>query len=99
MFRTTGLGCTLLLCLRLIAAAPQDVKIAAKGQGDVWTGVNVKGKVSLQIRTRDGKNRAKLWWIGVVGNVKQLGEHGPSAAFDIPPAYGKLRAQAFESDT
>ena len=79
--------------------APMEVKVAANGQGDVWTGVNVKGRVYIQIRTRDGRNRARFWWIKALGIVEQLGEHGPGAEFDIPTAYGKLRVQALNSDT
>ena len=80
-------------------AVSQEIKVPANGQGDVWTGVNVQGKVYIAVRTRDGKNRAKFWWIKALGNVEQLGEHGSEAEFDIPALYGKLRVQTLNSDT
>jgi hypothetical protein len=78
---------------------PQEAKVAANGQGDVWTGVNVQGKVYIAVRTRDGNDRARFWWIKALGNIEQLGLHGPEAEFDIPIAYAKLRVQTLNSDT
>jgi hypothetical protein len=85
--------------MQLIAQQYIEVKVPKQNQGDVWTGVNVSGKVYLQIRTRDGKNRAKFWWIKTAGIVEHLGEHGPAASFDIPKVYGKLRVQTLDGDT
>jgi hypothetical protein len=84
---------------------PQKIKIASGQTADIWTGVNVTGKVNLAVRTRDGKNELTLWWIKWgVGSAEQLGHWGPNGSLDIPISWwrgivsAKLRGQA-ASDT
>ena len=82
----------------------REIKIPAGKSADLWLGVNVSGTLHYAVRTRDGKNKAKLWWVmEPLGNVKQLGLRGDSGSLDIPgPLSGsvsaKLRASA-TSDT
>jgi hypothetical protein len=67
----------------------KEIKISAGQTADLWLGVNVTGKVSYAIRTRDGSNKLRMWWImEPLGSVKQLGTLTGSGRLDIP---GKLK--------
>jgi len=63
-------------------------------------GVNVKGTVNYVIRTRDGSNKVRMWWIvQPLGRVKQLGVLEGSGKLSIPSKLkgsvsAKLRGQA-----
>src|SRR6266436_6801613 len=82
------------LCLALFFAistgsqTPTPVKeigIAAGKSADLWLGVNVSGNVSYAIRTRDGNNKIKMWWIiQPLGRVTQLGSLHDSGSLKIP---------------
>jgi hypothetical protein len=61
------------------------IRLAAGETKTVWTGVNVSGKVFVGITTRDGSNKAQLWWIKQpFGRVEQLGEKQEHFSLDIP---------------
>lgn len=76
------------------------IKIPAGKSVDLWLGVNVTGSVFYAIRTRDGKNQVRMWWIlQPLGRVKQLGIRSHEGSLDIPSsldgvASAKLRASA-----
>jgi len=78
----------------------KEVKIAGGQTVDLWFGVNVKGKVHYAIRTRDGSNQLRAWWImEPLGNVKQLGDLKNSGSINIPDKLdgsitAKLRGKA-----
>ncbi len=80
----------------------KTVKIPAGQTVTVWTGVNVTGRVYLVIRTRDGSNSLRLWWLKhPLGRPEQLGEK--SGDFDVAiPSLAKgavgvqLRAKAHD---
>jgi hypothetical protein len=107
------LACRMLLCLLLVVGQegpgiPTRIltrKISAGSTESLWTGVNVRGKVFLSVRSRDGKNNVKLWWIKQpFGRVEQLGNKANEVDLDIPIALWKgtisaeLKASA-QSDT
>ena len=84
---------------------PQMIKIANGQTAEIWSGVNVTGKVHLRVLTRDGKNSIGLWWITWgVGSTTQIGTWGPNGSLNIPIAWwkgvvsAKLRGRA-TSDT
>jgi hypothetical protein len=88
--------------LGLLAAA---LAVPARGQAvrsvRIWFGVNVTGKVSIRVVTRDGSNKLNLWWITWgVGSTQSLGNYGPAGDLPIPIAWWKgvisarLRGQA-----
>jgi hypothetical protein len=67
----------------------KEIKVAAGQTGDLWLGINVKGKVYYTIRTRDGSNTLRMWWVmEPLGTVKQLGTRTGSGNLEIP---GKLK--------
>src|SRR4051794_18063845 len=72
------------------AGAPvRQVKVAAGQTGDLWLGVNVAGEVHYAIRTRDGTNKMRMWWVmEPLGNVRQLGTLSGTGSLDVP---GKLK--------
>jgi hypothetical protein len=80
------------------------LKIPAGSTSSLWTGVNVSGQVYLSVKSRDGKNKLKLWWIKQpFGQVEQLGDRTNEAKLDIPGLWkatfsAELKASA-ESDT
>lgn len=97
--------CTVLLLPQASAAPPiKTVRIAAGQTGDLWLGVNVRGKVFYSIKTRDGKNALRMWWIKLpLGTVKQIGIKHDAGSLDIPTLMNgsvsaKLRGSA-SSDT
>jgi hypothetical protein len=66
-------------------SAVKEIKIPAGQTADLWLGINVTGKVNYIIRTRDGKNAMRMWWImEPLGTVKQLGTLVNSGSLDIP---------------
>src|SRR5437868_5737787 len=82
----------------------REIKLPAGKSADLWLGINVSGTLHYAVRTRDGKNKIKMWWVmEPLGNVKQLGLRGDSGSLDIPGALSgsvsaKLRAST-TSDT
>jgi hypothetical protein len=98
---------TLVLLLALSALAPniaraeKEIRIPAGQSVDAWWGVNVSGKINYTIRTRDGSNKAKFWWIKWgFGTVEEIGVRTDTGAIDIPisifkgVAAAKLRASS-----
>lgn len=91
--------CRASLCLLLIVSTfalavgdslprVKEIKVSAGQTADLWLGINVKGKVNYAIRTRDGTNQIRMWWVmEPLGSVKQLGTRTGSGNLDIP---GKL---------
>jgi hypothetical protein len=83
-----------------IASGIKQTKVAAGQTADVWLGVNVTGKVYYSIRTRDGKNQMRLWWVmQPLGRVQQLGVRANDGNIDIPSlgkgvVSAKLRGKA-----
>jgi hypothetical protein len=81
-------------------ATVKEVRIPAGQTVDLWLGVNVTGKVSYAIRTKDGTNTVHMWWIlEPTGRVKQLGKKSNDGSLDIPgltkaSVSAKLRASA-----
>ena len=98
------LGVLLLVLDGAATCQTKTVTIAAGQTSDVWLGVDVSGKVYYAIRTRDGKNKARMWWIlQPLGRVKQLGTLQGNGSLNIPNKLkgslsAKLRAKA-DSDT
>jgi hypothetical protein len=97
------------LCLFLFSASSagsqastplKEIKIAAGKSADLWLGVNVTGTISYAIRTRDGSNKIKVWWIvQPLGRVTQLGSLHDTGTLKIPDLLkgsvsAKLRASA-----
>jgi hypothetical protein len=73
-----------------LGPAVKEVRVAAGETADLWFGVNVKGRVHYVIRTKDGSNQMRMWWITEpLGTVKQLRTLKNSGSLDIP---GKLNA-------
>jgi hypothetical protein len=71
------------------ASPAKEIKVPAGQTADLWLGVNVTGKVYYTIRTKDGGNTLRMWWImEPLGTVKQLGTRVGSGSIDIP---GKLK--------
>lgn len=92
-----GVGC---------AQAPQKILVKAGQTVDLWYGVNVTGKVNLAIRSRDGTNKIKLWWITWgIGSTQELGDQHSDGALPIPISWwrgvvsAKLRGQAYSDST
>jgi hypothetical protein len=85
------------------ALGVREVRIAAGQTVDIWLGVNVKGVIHYAVRTRDGSNTVKAWWVlQPLGRVKHLKLHG-TGNIPIPDKWkgtvlAKLRAKA-EIDT
>ena len=70
-------------------ASVKEIKVSAGQTAHIWLGINVAGKVHCAIRTKDGNNRTRMWWImQPLGNVNQLGPHAGNGTLDIP---GKLQ--------
>jgi hypothetical protein len=68
----------------------KEIKIQAGQTAQIWFGVNIKGKLYYQIRTRDGSNSLRMWWIVYgFGNVVQLGTKTNGGSLDIPISWGK----------
>jgi len=84
--------CVLACCFSISGSAPapvKEIKVAAGKTGDLWLGVNVTGKVQYAIRTKDGSNQMKMWWVmEPLGNVTQLGKLAGNGSLNIP---GKLK--------
>jgi hypothetical protein len=82
------------LCLALFFAVStgsqtptpvREIRIAAGKSADLWLGVNVSGNISYAIRTRDGNNKIRMWWIvQPLGRVTQLGSLHDSGSLKIP---------------
>ena len=76
------------LCLvpeAIPADATRAVKLPAGQTADLWLGVNVTGKVYYAIRTKDGRNKMRMWWITEpLGSVKQLGTLADRGSLNIP---------------
>ena len=76
------------------------VTLSAGQTADLWLGVNVTGKVYYVIRSRDGKNELRLWWIRQpLGRVQQLGVRRNQGELRIPSSIkgvvsAKLRGSA-----
>jgi hypothetical protein len=87
-----GVAIVLAICVPLLGAPPsqiREVKVSAGQTEDLWLGVNVTGKVSYAIRTRDGSNKMRMWWIlEPLGTVTQLGTLSNTGSLNIP---GKLK--------
>jgi hypothetical protein len=83
---------TLAICVPLLASPPsptREVKVSAGKTADLWLGVNVTGRVNYAIRTRDGSNKMRMWWVlEPLGTVTQLGTLSTTGSLDIP---GKLK--------
>jgi hypothetical protein len=63
----------------------KEIRIPAGQTVDLWFGVNVTGKVSYAIRTKDGTNTIHMWWIlEPTGRVKQLGKRSNDGSLKIP---------------
>jgi hypothetical protein len=63
----------------------REVRLPAGTTVDLWLGVNVTGKVSYAIRTKDGTNAMRMWWIlEPTGRVQQLGKRSNDGSLDIP---------------
>lgn len=63
----------------------QRIEIKAGESKEIWYGFNVKGSVNLAIRTKDGSNKVRLWWVKQpFGRVEQLGIVGPELELQIP---------------
>jgi hypothetical protein len=82
----------------------QKIIIPAANDADLWFGVNVRGKVHYAIRTRDGTNKVKMWWVKWgFGSVEQLGDRTAEGSLDTPSGLldkmYRLRAQAYDTDT
>jgi len=68
----------------------KEVKIPAGQTVDVWFGVNIKGQVSYAIRTRDGSNSLRMWWVKYpFGSVDQLGVLSNQGKLSIPISWWK----------
>lgn len=83
------------------ARADKDVRIPAGKSADVWWGVNVGGNINYVIRTRDGSDTIKLWWIKwPLGTIDEIGLRSGSGHVKIPIAWwrgvvaAKLRASS-----
>ena|ERR1035437_1745627 len=80
--------------------ATRMVTLSAGQTADLWLGVNVTGKVYYVIRSRDGKNELRLWWIRQpLGRVQQLGVRRNQGELRIPSSIkgvvsAKLRGSA-----
>ncbi len=94
--RPNALRLTTMMCALsvwgLLDAVPQsqplEVKVAAGQTVDLWLGVNVTGTLHYAIRTKDGTNKMRMWWImEPLGNVRQLGTLSKNGSLPIP---GKL---------
>lgn len=106
MNRTRYILCMTILnfavCASLIAqqANVKAVRLRAGETADLWLGVNVSGKVSYALRSRDKTNTVHMWWIlEPTGRVKQLGKRANDGTLDIPgllkgSVSAKLRASA-----
>ncbi len=87
-----------------VRAPVKDVKVPSGRTADLWVGVNVAGKIHYAIRTKDGSNQMRMWWImKPLGNVRQLGMLTGNGSLDIPAKLkgsisAKLRGKA-SSDT
>ena len=70
------------------AGGPANIKEGRLPQGstaDLWLGINVTGKVFYAIRTKDGTNTMKMWWIlEPTGIVQQLGKRSNDGSLKIP---------------
>ena len=81
-------------------ATVKEYKVSAGQTADLWLGVNVSGKVNYVIRTKDGSNKMKMWWIiQPLGRVTQLGNRSNAGSVDIPNVLkgsvsAKLRGKA-----
>jgi hypothetical protein len=63
----------------------KEIRIPAGQTVDLWLGVNVTGKVSYAIRTKDGTNAIHMWWsLEPTGQVKQLGKRSNDGSLKIP---------------
>jgi hypothetical protein len=63
----------------------KEIRIPAGQTVDLWLGINVTGKISYAIRTRDGTNTIRMWWIlEPTGQVKQLGKRANDGSLKIP---------------
>lgn len=74
-----------LLVLFLVATLPsvlqaeKEIRIPAGQSADAWWGVNVSGKLGDTIRTRDGSNKVKFWWIKWgFGTLEEVGGRADS---------------------
>src|SRR5579864_6609087 len=80
----------LFIATSAMAQQTQIIKVPQGQSADLWFGVNVTGKVYVQIATRDGMNRMKLWWVKWgIGATEDLGSRGPISALEIPIAWWK----------
>lgn len=97
----------LALCARALSSQSHTgvvvVRVPARHQADVWTGINVTGKVFISIRTRSGSDAGKFWWVTWgVGSTRQIGELRRVAVIDSPISWwkgivsAKLRVEATE---
>jgi hypothetical protein len=89
---------TVVLCSFVIDAQNaqvKEIKIPAGQSADLWLGINVAGKLHYAIRSRDAKNKMRMWWVmEPLGNVKQLGSRSGSGELKIPgPLNGSLSAK------
>lgn len=94
MAKALGLVTSLKICMK-------EIRIPAGQARDIWWGVNVSGKVNYVIRSRDGSNTAKFWWIKWgVGSIEKIGEMHDEGSLTIPIRWflgvvsAKLRASA-----
>jgi hypothetical protein len=83
----------------------KEIQIPAGETRDVWWGINVSGHVAYSIRSRDGSNTVKFWWIKWgVGSIESVGEKSNDGVLPIPIRWyfgivsAKLRAFA-KADT
>jgi hypothetical protein len=62
-----------------------EVRLPAGSTVDLWLGVNIRGKVFYSIRTMDGTNTIRLWWVlEPTGRVQQLGKRSNDGSLAIP---------------
>lgn len=88
-----------------LAADRQIVKAPAGKTVDAYFQINVSGDLFLRIKTKDGSNCARFWWIKwPFGSVSQLGRLCGSVKIPIPGIFSfsvasKLRVASEGSDT
>jgi hypothetical protein len=96
--------CAFIACVPAFSDAQQsavkEIKVSAGQTVDLWLGVNVSGKLNYVVRTKDGNNGLRMWWIiQPLGRVKQLGTRNGAGTLTIPDKLqgsisAKLRGKA-----
>lgn len=81
--------------------AEKEIRISAGHSVDIWWGVNVSGNIYYIIRSRDGNNTVKFWWVKWgTGWTETVGPRSNSGTLRIPISFfkgvlaAKLRASS-----